>query len=112
MFIVKLWKLFWWWFKKYWLVVVLLVFLIFVYIMVIFVEFVVFYGLILIEWLNIFVLFCVVWIWYEGELYWLFIYELECVCDFVMVCVIYEEDKILFLLIKFFVCGEEYKFWG
>lgn len=112
MFTAKPWKLFWWRFKKHRLAVASLVFLILAYTTAIFAEFVAPYGPTSIERLNTFVPPRVVRIWHEGELHRPFIYELERTRDPVTARVTYEEDKTSPLPIKFFVRGEEYKFWG
>ncbi|SMY07272.1 ABC transporter permease [Flavimaricola marinus] len=106
------WQLIWWRFRKHRLALASLVFLIFAYTVAIFAEFVAPYSPTSIERLQTFVPPQVVRVWHDGAPHRPFIYELERTRDPVTARVTYVQNRENPIPLKFFVRGEDYKFWG
>ncbi len=106
------WRLMWWRFKKHRLAVASLFFLLFAYFTAFTAEFIAPYSPTQIERLHVFAPPAKVRLFHEGEIKRPFIYALKRSRDPETARVSYQEDVTKPLPIKFFVRGEDYKFWG
>ena len=108
----KPWQLIWWRFSKHRLAVASLAFLVMAYVIAIFAEFVSPYAPSSIERLQTFQPPQMVRIWHDGKPHRPFVYEVKRTRDKETARVSYVPNVEKPLPIKFFVRGEEYKFWG
>lgn len=108
----KPWQLIWWRFSKHRLAVASLAFLVMAYVIAIFAEFVSPYAPSSIERLQTFQPPQMVRIWHDGKPHRPFVYEVKRTRDKETARVTYVPNTEKPLPIKFFVRGEEYKFWG